>query len=112
MIKKIKNIYFDIANLVIFLVDKMYAEQLKAEGIVTDADIKRWEKEYMDTLNKHFDLAKKITKLSIMDWVDTPWTGFFEATDPKKVLFLHHTYIIIRCQEVFFNLLECRYLKC
>ncbi|CAH0729240.1 unnamed protein product, partial [Brenthis ino] len=76
MYKKIKSMQ---------TVDKIYSEKLKAEGIVTDADIKGWEKEYMDTLNKHFELAKKITKLSIMDWVDTPWTGFFEATDPKKV---------------------------
>ncbi|XP_052756857.1 2-oxoglutarate dehydrogenase complex component E1-like isoform X1 [Galleria mellonella] len=66
-------------------VDKIYGAKLKAEGIINDADIKQWEKEYMDTLNKHFELAKKITKLSIMDWIDTPWTGFFEATDPNKV---------------------------
>lgn len=65
--------------------DRIYGDKLKAEGVITDGDIKGWEKEYMDTLNKHFELAKKITKLSIMDWVDTPWTGFFEATDPKKV---------------------------
>lgn len=63
----------------------MYADKLRSEGVVNDADIKHWEKEYMDTLNLHFELAKKITKLSIMDWIDTPWTGFFEARDPKKV---------------------------
>ncbi|KAI8435368.1 hypothetical protein MSG28_003687 [Choristoneura fumiferana] len=66
-------------------VDLMYKERLKQEGLVSEADIKGWEKEYTDTLNKHFELAKKITKLSIMDWIDTPWTGFFEATDPKKI---------------------------
>lgn len=65
--------------------DKLYATQLKAEGVITDADLKGWEKEYMDTLNAHFELSKKVTKLSIMDWIDTPWTGFFEATDSKKV---------------------------
>ncbi|XP_030023535.2 2-oxoglutarate dehydrogenase, mitochondrial [Manduca sexta] len=66
-------------------VDQVYAAKLKAEGSVTDSDIKGWEKEYMDTLNKHFELAKKVTKLSIMDWIDTPWTGFFEAVDPSKI---------------------------
>ncbi|XP_046963565.1 2-oxoglutarate dehydrogenase, mitochondrial-like [Vanessa cardui] len=76
MYKKIKNMQ---------TVDRIYGEKLKADGVITDADIKGWEKEYMDTLNKHFELAKKITKLSIMDWVDTPWTGFFEASDPKKI---------------------------
>lgn len=75
--------------------DRIYGDQLKAEGVITDADIKGWEKEYMDTLNKHFELAKKITKLSIMDWVDTPWTGFFEATDPKKVSYVHICYLRI-----------------
>lgn len=70
----------------IISVDKVYAAKVKAEGVVTDAEIKQWEKEYTDTLNKHFELAKKITKLSIMDWIDTPWTGFFESTDPKKVI--------------------------
>lgn len=68
--------------------DQIYAKQLKAEGVVTDSDLKGWEKEYMETLNAHFELAKKVTKLSIMDWIDTPWTGFFEATDPKTVIAL------------------------
>lgn len=81
-----------VAALVLILlqipVDKIYADKLKSEGAVTDADIKKWEKEYMDTLNMHFELAKKVTKLSIMDWIDTPWTGFFEAKDPKKVRLL------------------------
>ncbi|XP_047021875.1 2-oxoglutarate dehydrogenase, mitochondrial-like [Helicoverpa zea] len=67
-------------------VDLMYADKLKAEGVATEADIKGWEKEYTDTLNKHFELAKKVTKLSITDWIDTPWTGFFEAVDPNKIL--------------------------
>ncbi|XP_049695010.1 2-oxoglutarate dehydrogenase complex component E1 [Helicoverpa armigera] len=67
-------------------VDLMYADKLKSEGVATEADIKGWEKEYTDTLNKHFELAKKVTKLSITDWIDTPWTGFFEAVDPNKIL--------------------------
>ncbi|CAK1582316.1 unnamed protein product [Parnassius mnemosyne] len=66
-------------------VDQIYADKLKSEGMVTDAEIKGWEKEYLDTLNKHFELAKKVTKLSIMDWIDTPWTGFFESRDPKRI---------------------------
>ncbi|CAH0604432.1 unnamed protein product [Chrysodeixis includens] len=66
-------------------IDVMYGNKLKSEGIASDADIKGWEKEYMDTMNLHFENAKKVTKLSIMDWVDTPWTGFFEAVDPKKI---------------------------
>lgn len=65
--------------------DKIYGAKLKAEGVVTDTDIKFWETEYSTTLNQHFELAKKVTKLSIMDWIDSPWTGFFEARDPKKV---------------------------
>lgn len=65
--------------------DQIYADKLIAEGVATDADIKGWEKEYNDTLNSHFELSKKITKLSIRDWIDTPWTGFFEAVDPNKV---------------------------
>ncbi|XP_075970043.1 2-oxoglutarate dehydrogenase, mitochondrial-like [Anticarsia gemmatalis] len=66
-------------------VDALYGQKLMAEGVATASDIKGWEKEYMDTLNEHFELAKKITKLSIMDWIDTPWTGFWEATDPNKI---------------------------
>lgn len=69
----------------VWTVDIVYANALKAEGLITDADIKGWEKEYMDTLNKHFELAKKITKLSIMAWIDTPWTGWFQAVDQTKV---------------------------
>lgn len=66
-------------------VDQIYAKKLKAEGVITDADIKKWETEYQDTMTKHFEMSKKTTQLSIMDWTDTPWTGFFEATDPSKV---------------------------
>ncbi|CAH1646327.1 unnamed protein product [Spodoptera littoralis] len=66
-------------------IDLMYADHLKANGIATDADIKKWEKEYTNTLNTHFDMSKKITKLCIMDWVDTPWTGFFESVDPNVI---------------------------
>ncbi|KAJ8722985.1 hypothetical protein PYW07_004165 [Mythimna separata] len=76
MYKKIRNMK---------TVDLIYADKLKAEGVASDADIKKWEKEYMDTLNIHFELAKKITKLSIREWIDTPWTGFFEAIDPNKI---------------------------
>ncbi|GBP43801.1 2-oxoglutarate dehydrogenase, mitochondrial [Eumeta japonica] len=66
-------------------IDQIYGAKLKAEGVVTDADIAGWEKEYVDTLNKHFELAKSVTKLSIMDWIDTPWTGFFESRDPNII---------------------------
>lgn len=80
-------------------VDLIYADKLKAEGIASDADIKGWEKEYMDALNTHFELAKKITKLSIREWIDTPWTGFFEAVDPNKVCTL--------VQYFCFNISSC-----
>ncbi|XP_037973779.1 2-oxoglutarate dehydrogenase complex component E1 isoform X2 [Plutella xylostella] len=66
-------------------IDQIYAKKLKAEGVITDADIKKWETEYQDTMTKHFEMSKKTTQLSIMDWTDTPWTGFFEATDPSKI---------------------------
>ncbi|KAJ8725375.1 hypothetical protein PYW08_003558 [Mythimna loreyi] len=66
-------------------VDQMYAERLKAEGVVTDEDVKGFEKKFLDTLNSHFELAKKITLLSIRDWIDTPWTGFFQSRDPEKI---------------------------
>ncbi|CAB3252034.1 unnamed protein product [Arctia plantaginis] len=66
-------------------VDVVYSNKLKAEGVASDTDIKVWQKEYMDTLNEHFELAKKVTKLSIMDWIDTPWTGFLESVDPNVI---------------------------
>uniref|UniRef100_A0A2A4JMC2 Dehydrogenase E1 component domain-containing protein n=1 Tax=Heliothis virescens TaxID=7102 RepID=A0A2A4JMC2_HELVI len=66
-------------------VDLIYADKLKAEGMATDADIEGWQKEYKDTLIKHFELAKKVAKLTITDWIDTPWTGFFESVDPNKI---------------------------
>lgn len=83
-------------------VDQIYSVKLKAEGVASDADTKGWEKEYMDTLNQHFELAKKVTKLSIMDWIDTPWTGFFESKDPNKVFFFfmsNHSVAVKRVSE-------------
>lgn len=91
--------------------DLIYGDKLKAEGIANELDIKRWEKEYTDTLNQHFELAKAIKKLSIMDWIDTPWTGFFESVDPKKVIFkLKHfevEFFSIVVRNAFSNLPSC-----
>lgn len=77
--------------------DQIYSAKLKAAGVASDADTKGWEKEYMDTLNQHFELAKKVTKLSIMDWIDTPWTGFFESKDPNKVLLFLYLSVLTVC---------------
>lgn len=66
-------------------IDQIYAAKIKAEGSVSEAEIAKMQKDYDDAMNKHFEICMKVDKQSILDWLDIPWIGFFEATDPCKI---------------------------
>lgn len=62
-----------------------YADQLISEGVVTAEEVKdvkdKYEKICEDALNQ----AKQETHIKYKDWLDSPWSGFFEGKDPLKV---------------------------
>merc|ERR1719228_789357 len=66
------------------LLDK-YSEKLINEGTVTreevDAVIDKYERICEDAYKK----AGEETKIYNKDWLDSPWSGFFEGKDPLKV---------------------------
>lgn len=63
----------------------IYSEQLVNEGIVTQEDVKNVRDKYEKICEDAFELAKKETHIKYKDWLDSPWSGFFEGKDPLKV---------------------------
>lgn len=63
----------------------IYSERLVNEGIVTQEDVKSVRDKYEKICEEAFLLAKQETHIKYKDWLDSPWSGFFEGKDPLKV---------------------------
>ncbi|KAF5288848.1 hypothetical protein FQA39_LY03727 [Lamprigera yunnana] len=61
-----------------------YSEQLIAEGVVTAAEVKDVRDKYEKICEEAFEQARKETHIKYKDWIDSPWSGFFEGKDPLK----------------------------
>ncbi|KAL1490498.1 hypothetical protein ABEB36_013182 [Hypothenemus hampei] len=62
-----------------------YAEQLISDGVVTEAEVKDVKAKYDKICEDALDRARKETHIKYKDWIDSPWSGFFEGKDPLKV---------------------------
>lgn len=62
-----------------------YSEKLLNEGVVKGDELKEWHNMYEKTCNEAFEKAQKETHVKYKDWLDSPWSGFFEGKDPLKV---------------------------
>ncbi|XP_066157507.1 2-oxoglutarate dehydrogenase complex component E1 isoform X2 [Euwallacea fornicatus] len=62
-----------------------YAEQLLSEGVVTEAEVKDVKGKYDKICEDALEKARKETHIKYKDWIDSPWSGFFEGKDPLKV---------------------------
>ncbi|KAK6187666.1 hypothetical protein SNE40_005643 [Patella caerulea] len=62
-----------------------YAEKLINEGVVTQQEYEEEVAKYDKICEEAYVLAKKETAVSNKDWLDSPWTGFFEGRDPMKL---------------------------
>ncbi|XP_031346025.1 2-oxoglutarate dehydrogenase, mitochondrial isoform X3 [Photinus pyralis] len=62
-----------------------YSEQLIAEGVVTPEEVKDVRDKYEKICEDAFEQARKETHIKYKDWIDSPWSGFFEGKDPLKV---------------------------
>jgi len=58
---------------------------LIAEGTVTGEEVKSVAAKYENICEEAFALAKTETHVKYKDWLDSPWSGFFEGKDPLKV---------------------------
>ncbi|KRT86821.1 hypothetical protein AMK59_1592 [Oryctes borbonicus] len=66
------------------ILDK-YSEQLIADGVVTTAEVQDVKEKYEKICEDAFGAARKETHVKHKDWLDSPWSGFFEGKDPLKV---------------------------
>ncbi|XP_075159949.1 2-oxoglutarate dehydrogenase-like, mitochondrial isoform X3 [Haematobia irritans] len=63
----------------------IYADRLIAEGTCTSEEVKSVADKYEKICEEAFELAKTETHIKYKDWLDSPWSGFFEGKDPLKV---------------------------
>ncbi|XP_055847037.1 2-oxoglutarate dehydrogenase-like, mitochondrial isoform X2 [Episyrphus balteatus] len=64
----------------------LYADKLIAEGTCTSEEVKSVHDKYEKICEEAFELAKKETHIKYKDWIDSPWSGFFEGKDPLKLI--------------------------
>lgn len=62
-----------------------YSAQLIKEGIVTADEVKDVKDKYEKICEDAYNQAKQETHIKYKDWLDSPWSGFFEGKDPLKV---------------------------
>lgn len=80
----ISDIYILIIN-DFFVVLEIYADRLIKEGVVTAEEVKDVKDKYEKICEDAYNQAKQETHIKYKDWLDSPWSGFFEGKDPLKV---------------------------
>ncbi|KYB27599.1 putative 2-oxoglutarate dehydrogenase E1 component DHKTD1 homolog, mitochondrial-like Protein [Tribolium castaneum] len=61
-----------------------YSEQLVKENVVTTEEVKDVKAKYEKICEDALESARKETHIKYKDWLDSPWSGFFEGKDPLK----------------------------
>lgn len=62
-----------------------YASKLVQEGVVTEEEVKDVKERYDKICEEAYSNARKETHIKYKDWLDSPWSGFFEGKDPLMV---------------------------
>ncbi|XP_051174483.1 2-oxoglutarate dehydrogenase complex component E1 isoform X3 [Leptopilina boulardi] len=62
-----------------------YSGQLVKENVVTPEEVKDVKDKYEKICEEAYGNAKQETHIKYKDWLDSPWSGFFEGKDPLKV---------------------------
>ncbi|KAL7047306.1 hypothetical protein ACKWTF_002863 [Chironomus riparius] len=63
----------------------LYANKLIEEGCVTSEEVKSVREKYDKICEDALEQAKTETHIKYKDWLDSPWSGFFEGKDPLKI---------------------------
>ncbi|RZC38476.1 E1 dh and/or Transket pyr domain containing protein [Asbolus verrucosus] len=63
-----------------------YSEQLVKEKVVTDKEVQEEQQKYTKICEDEYLKASKETQIRLKDWLDSPWSGFFEGKDQNKML--------------------------
>ncbi|XP_011258328.2 2-oxoglutarate dehydrogenase, mitochondrial isoform X2 [Camponotus floridanus] len=62
-----------------------YANTLIADSVVSPEEVKDVKDKYEKICEEAYNNAKQETHIKYKDWLDSPWSGFFEGKDPLKV---------------------------
>lgn len=62
----------------------LYSEKLINEGVVTSEEVDQIKKNYENICEQEFEKAKTHVRMHYLDWLDSPWTGFFQGKDPYE----------------------------
>ncbi|XP_054013986.1 2-oxoglutarate dehydrogenase complex component E1 isoform X2 [Hylaeus anthracinus] len=62
-----------------------YANSLISDGVVTSEEVKDVKDKYEKICEDAYTNARQETHIKYKDWLDSPWSGFFEGKDPLKV---------------------------
>ncbi|KAH0567489.1 2-oxoglutarate dehydrogenase, mitochondrial isoform X5 [Cotesia glomerata] len=63
----------------------IYSKKLIDEGVVTPEEVKDVKEKYEKICEEAYTNARQETHIKYKDWLDSPWSGFFEGKDPLKV---------------------------
>jgi len=63
----------------------IYSKKLIAEGVATNEEVQAVVEKYDKICEEAYKKASQETKIYNKDWLDSPWSGFFEGKDPLKV---------------------------
>lgn len=63
----------------------IYAEKLRAEGVIDDGHVKQLEQEYKDTLEENLEDSRKEDKTEITTIMNKEWKGFHYAEEGKML---------------------------
>lgn len=61
-----------------------YAQSLISDGVVTEEEVKDVKDKYEKICEEAYTNARQETHIKYKDWLDSPWSGFFEGKDPLK----------------------------
>ncbi|KAL6422027.1 hypothetical protein ACFW04_010845 [Cataglyphis niger] len=62
-----------------------YSTSLINDGVVTPEEVKDVKDKYEKICEEAYNNARQETHIKYKDWLDSPWSGFFEGKDPLKV---------------------------
>ncbi|XP_015124191.1 2-oxoglutarate dehydrogenase, mitochondrial isoform X2 [Diachasma alloeum] len=63
----------------------IYSKKLIDESVVTPEEVKDVKDKYEKICEEAYIGARQETHIKYKDWLDSPWSGFFEGKDPLKV---------------------------
>jgi len=63
----------------------LYTQKLVSEGTVTKEEVQEVVNKYDRICEEAYKKAQEESQVFHKDWLDSPWSGFFEGKDPLKV---------------------------